>query len=145
MSRTTRKHVRVFYVDLMRDYPEVYFDPTALSTWLRLLVTSDQAWPSDPILPAAVRRADVDRLQGCGLIALGPNRQYAIKGYRAERQARADAGRKGALVRHSQSARTPNALLGEEDQRIRGSEDGLTRALTSTTRGRRGLVEPTPA
>lgn len=156
MSRTTRRYVPVFYVDFKRDHAATYYNPTALSTWLRLLVASDEAWPSDPELPSAVRRADLAALEADGLLSLGPNRTYAIKGYRADRERRAAGGRPGGLALRLLNDRRTNAershserttIVGpvSEDQRIRGSE-GSTSPLTHTERARsQRLVEPFPA
>lgn len=94
-----RKFVRVYYVDLQRDYPAIFFDPTALSTWLRLLIVSDQTWPSQPVLPAAVRRADLDKLTKAGLVRVGDNRVYRLKGYDQERGDRQEKARRGARKR----------------------------------------------
>lgn len=148
MSRTTRKHVRIYYVDLQRDYPEVFFDPTCLSTWLRLLIASDQAWPSAPVMPDAMRRADLAKLESAGLLAVGPAKQFALKGWQEEREGRAAAGKAGASGRianaqRSLGERTAIALRGGEDKSIRGRELGSTSPLTHTERPRsQRLVEP---
>lgn len=100
MTREQRRFVRVYYVDLKRDYPTVYYSPTALSTWVRLLVGADEAWPSTPELPAAVRRADLDALQGCGLVSVLPGRTYNLKGYVTERGERQEKARNAAVARY---------------------------------------------
>lgn len=100
MSREQRRFVRVYYVDLKRDYPTVYYSPTALGTWLRLLVGSDESWPSTPELPSALRRADLDLLRSCGLVTVMPNRRYALKGYVTERGDRQEKARRAADARY---------------------------------------------
>lgn len=100
MSREKRKFVRVYYVDLKRDYPEVWYDPTCRSTWLGLLVGSDEDWPSIPELPSAVRRADLEKLTGCGLVEVLPGRRYVLKGYQVEREERHAKARKAAAASH---------------------------------------------
>ena len=107
MPRTARPYARVYYVDLQRDYPQVWFDPTALGTWLRMLVLADQAWPTMPELPRALRRADLEILTGCGLVILEPNHRYRIKGYeleRTQRQAHAQAAAAGRWNGHDEDS-----------------------------------------
>lgn len=96
-----RKFVRVYYVDLERDYPDIFFDPTALSTWLRLLVNADKVWPTIPQLPPAVRRSDLAKLKSSGLVCLQPNHRYVIKGYDTERAIRNANARKAAAASHA--------------------------------------------
>ena len=50
-----RKYVRVYYNDMIRDYPEVWADDAQLATWLRLLATADPMWPTPPELPRSVK------------------------------------------------------------------------------------------
>ena len=100
MSREQRRFVRVYYVDLKRDYPTVYYSPTGLSTWLRLLVASDESWPSTPELPAAVRRTDLELLRTSGLVTVLPGRRFTLKGYVAERGDRQEKARKAAGARY---------------------------------------------
>ena len=97
MADRGRPFARVYYRDLKQDYPQVYFDPTALAAYVRLLVEAEVAYPSDPILPKAVRRADLELLTNCGLvIRLNGHEQYQVKGYRVEREQRSEHAKKGA-------------------------------------------------
>jgi hypothetical protein len=73
MPRSSRPFARVYYDDLESDHGAVFYNPTALSTWLRLLILAEKAWPSMPQLPAAVRRADLETLRKDGLLFLLEN------------------------------------------------------------------------
>lgn len=95
MARTDRPYVRVYYVDLERDYPAIYANDTATATWLRLLVLSEKAWPIDPELPRSVKSRGLRLLTAAGLVKLLDGHRYQIKGYRKERGAR-EARAKGA-------------------------------------------------
>lgn len=109
MSRVQRKFVRVYYVDLKRDYPDIWYDATACHTWLRLLVAADESWPSIPELPPAIRRADTDKLVRCGLLEVLPGRRYHLKGYVTERTDRQEKARKAAIASHGGGADAPAA------------------------------------
>lgn len=80
-----RRFVRIYYDDLEKGHPGVWFDPTCLSTYARLLAGCDKAWPSDPEMPAAVRRADLAELRASGLVIDHSNHRYTVKGYAKER------------------------------------------------------------
>lgn len=88
-----RRFVRVYYDDLEKDYGQTcWYDPTGLSTFVRLLAGCDKAWPSLPEMPRSVRRADLAELLTSGLVTLESNGRYSCKGYakeRAEREAKA--------------------------------------------------------
>lgn len=89
-----RRFVRVYYDDLADDYPRVYYDPTCLASYVRLLAACDSAWPSLPELPVSIRRADLAILRAEGLLVDHSHRRFTIKGYeqeRKERQAQASA------------------------------------------------------
>lgn len=86
--------VRIYYGKLQKEYPLVLYDPTALATYVRLLIVADQAWPAKPVLPTATRRADLELLRKGDLVTVGDHDIYTIKGYhkdRAKRQATARA------------------------------------------------------
>lgn len=93
MSRAQRPFVRIYYVDLQRDYHAVLYDPTALATYTRLLIIADQAWPAKPVLPKAVRQADLKMLAVGDLVTVGEHDTYTIKGYHKDRAARAKVAR----------------------------------------------------
>lgn len=100
MSRVERPYVRVYYEDLQRDYPDVFFHRTAFGTYVRLLVLAAQAYPSDPVLPVESRR-DLELLERRTLLERINGRQFRIKGYLPERTARAEHAKKGAEARHA--------------------------------------------
>jgi len=89
MSKAERPFARVYYVDLERDHPTTFYDPTALSTWLRLLILSEKAWPALPDLPTSIRRADLKTLEADNLYEAQPNGQFLLRGWRKEREKRA--------------------------------------------------------
>ena len=86
MSRTDRRWARFYFDDFIRDYPEVYADDAAFATWMRLLVVAEKAWPAQPELPRSVRVKSLQKLRG--LVAVGPNFTFSIKGFDAERSRR---------------------------------------------------------
>lgn len=90
--------MRIYYDKLEREYPEILFDPTCLTTYARLLIGCDKAWPSLPELPKAMRRADLTILRNLGVLLDQPAGRYTMLGYaksRARREARARTGAKG--------------------------------------------------
>jgi len=94
-----RLFVKVYYEDLERDYPEVWHDPDAVITWLRLLVIQDKLWPQTPPLPRFAKARVLTQLTKCGLVILVPPDGYRIKGYQSDRLARQDAARNAARMR----------------------------------------------
>lgn len=103
----SRRFVRVYYDDMIRDYPEVWNDDRQLSTWLRLLAASDPVWPTKPELPRAVKATVLQRLKDSSLISALPSHRYEVKGFEAERQRRADAARTAAAVRWQSKSNAP--------------------------------------
>ncbi len=93
-----RKYVRVYFNDLIRDYPEVWADDAALATWLRLLATADPMWPTPPELPRSAKARIVSRLAASGLLQVVGGR-FTVKGLDTERTARQDAARNAAASR----------------------------------------------
>jgi hypothetical protein len=116
-------------------FASIYHDDHHLAAWLRLLLVADQSYPASGQVPAGVRRASVKALADVGLIdPMGVGR-YRIHGLDAERKRRSDPARVGAIARWSDSKRiaigmpshsdrTPNAILGrDEDEKRRGREE----------------------
>lgn len=93
-----RPYVRVYYNDLIRDYPEVWGDDAQLATWLRLLATADPMWPTPPELPRSAKARVLDRLVKSTLLSLLPTHRFRVKGLDEERSRRAEAGRVGGLA-----------------------------------------------
>lgn len=98
-----RRYLRVYHLDLQTEYPEVWFDPTAPTTWLRLLSLTDLAWPAPATLPRAVRRADLTLLTNVGLVTLIDRDRFTMKGYAKERTHRADKARESVSHRYERS------------------------------------------
>lgn len=96
----SRPYARIYYQDLKRDYPEVWFDPTALSTFVRLLTEAEIAYPAEPELPRSIRRADLSILTACGLIqVVNGHGVYRVKGHAKERAERLERAGRGAAKR----------------------------------------------
>lgn len=103
MSRVDRRYLRVYFDDLERDHPDVWYDPTCLSTFVRLLALSEKAWPTMPEIPVSVRRADLAKLVAAGMIEYLPNHRFVLKGWVTERGHRAKVARENVDKRHSGS------------------------------------------
>lgn len=99
MADNDRKYVRVYYNDLIRDYPEVWSDNDQLATWLRLLATADPMWPTPPELPRSVKARALGRLVDASLVSTVADGRYRMKGMEAERTRRGDAARNAAAMR----------------------------------------------
>lgn len=94
-----RKYVRVYYNDLIRDYPDVWASDAALATWLRMLATADPMWPTPPELPRSVRAKPLGDLVDASLVSVDGAHRFQMKGMDAERTRRSDAGRNAAAQR----------------------------------------------
>ena len=105
-----RPYARVYYVDLERDYPEVYRDNDLLSTWLRLLCVAEAMWPAVPEVPRSAKATLVRELVRLGLIALIVPYSYSVKGLDAERTARSNAARNAAASRWASPSALPSAM-----------------------------------
>lgn len=98
-----RRFARIYFDDLEKDYPEVWFDPTGLSTFVRLLALSEKAWPGLPEFPRAVRRSDLALLERLGLVTPTDHNRYSMKGWGQEREARASKARDSVRSRYDRS------------------------------------------
>lgn len=111
MSRTDRKFARIYYDDLMAEFPAVFVDDAALATWVRLLILAERVWPTVPEIPRSVRIKTYQRLVEAGLVLPVPPHCYRIRGLDAERSRRQDIARNANAVRWEstkQSERSPN-------------------------------------
>lgn len=117
-----RKYVRVYYNDLIRDYPEVWGDDAALATWLRMLATADPMWPTPPELSRSVKASPLRRLEAAGLVERLPANRYRMKGMEAERAMRSQSARNAAAVRW-QGDRTPRPDADAMPKRNEQSKD----------------------
>lgn len=105
-----RKYVRVYYNDLIRDYPEIWADNDRLATWLRLLATADPMWPTPPELPRSVKPRVFGQLVDSSLVTTAGEGRYRMKGLDAEREMRSQNGRNAAAKRwHSEGTPAQNA------------------------------------
>lgn len=103
-----RPYARVYYVDLERDYPQVWRDDALLATYVRLLCVAEAMWPGVPEVPRSARSANVKRLVEASLVKLVPPYGFRIKGMDAERSARRNAARIAAAARWSDAPAMPN-------------------------------------
>lgn len=105
-----RRFARVYYDDLERDYPGLFYDPTTLSTWLRLLILSEKAWPALPELPRAARRADLEKLVSLGILEHLDHSRFALRGWVKDREVRAAHGRKAVGSRKDRPTWVPTRV-----------------------------------
>jgi hypothetical protein len=98
-----RPFARIYYVDLARDYPDIWTDDASLANYVRLLSMADTTWPVTPEIPRSVRRSMVERLVHSTLIKLLPPFGYAVKGFEVERSARSDQAKHAAEVKYARS------------------------------------------
>jgi hypothetical protein len=120
MADADRKYVRVYYNDLIRDYPDVWADNDQLATWLRLLATADPMWPTPPELPRSVKPRVLGRLVDSSLVVTTADHRYRMKGLDAERDMRAQSARNAAAKRwHSEGIQTSDAGAMPKRERIR--------------------------
>ena len=96
---TDRPFARVYYVDLERDYPEVYHDDHLYATWGRLLAIAEAMWPVVPEIPRSAKAAYVKALVATSLVIRDGAYGYRIKGLDDERTARRTAARTAASKR----------------------------------------------
>jgi len=108
--KSDRRYVRVYDDDLRRDYPDIWRDDRALSTWLRLLSVADKMWPTPPELPRSATPAAVATLVASGLVELMPEHCYRIRGHDAERIARRNAASNAAAYRWGNANAHANAM-----------------------------------
>lgn len=103
-----RPYARVYYVDLERDYPEVWKDDAMLATFVRLLCLCEAAYPMRLEIPRSADDAAVERLLATGLVFSAGGFTFGIKGMDAERNARSNAARNAAASRWSDARAMPN-------------------------------------
>lgn len=112
-----RPFARIYYVDLQRDYPEVWRDNDAHATYSRLLALADATWPVVPEVPRSEKRPHVQKLIDASLVSMCTEFGYRIKGFDAERSARsskasnAAGSRWGIAPSNANGNANGNALL----------------------------------
>lgn len=119
--KPVRNFARVYYDDLMREYPAVYADDALLATWLRLLILAEKMWPAVPEVPRSTRPRAFHALVDSGLVIEVPPHSFRIKGLDAERTRRQDAARNAARNRWS-NADAPADALPRRDETRRDEE-----------------------
>jgi hypothetical protein len=118
-----RPYSRIYYVDLQRDYADVWHDDAALATYIRLLTVAEAMWPALPEVPRSARPRPLRVLVDAGLvltIARGP--YYRIKGMDAERTARSSAASHAARIRHGTAETMPNRAEPNQTEPTRAQE-----------------------
>ena len=117
-----RNYARVYYeiVDHPR-FERVYRNPSALGTWLQMLLTADAMYPMTPPMPP--RNPTVRLLIDVGLVIQKPGNRYSMRGLEAERERRSAIGRNAAAVRHG-SERNANALPAEQSKEKKEQSNG---------------------
>jgi hypothetical protein len=123
------------YHKFSREFPDIWSDDHALSTWIRLLMVADASWPTRPPLPRSARSKPLNCLVVAGLVILD-GEVYTVRGLDAERTRRSNAGRIGAAVRW-QSERNASAMPRREENRR-----GLTGSRVNTGRAPLRPVDP---
>jgi hypothetical protein len=93
-----RPFARIYYVDLQRDYPEVWRDNDVHATYSRLLALADATWPVIPEVPRSEKRPYVQKLIDASLVSMCSEFGYRIKGFDAERSARSNAASNAASI-----------------------------------------------
>jgi hypothetical protein len=123
MPDPERKYVRVYYNDLIRDYPEVWSDNDQLATWLRLLATADPMWPTPPELPRTVRSRPLAALVSASLVEIITTHRFRMKGMDAERSRRQDAARNAAASRWQSKSTAETMPTKDEQSKAEQSND----------------------
>ena len=95
-------------------FERVYRNPSALGTWLQMLLIADAMYPVSAPMPP--RNPTVRMLIDCGLVIEKPSNRYSIRGLSAERERRAASARIGAAVRW-QSERNADAMPRRDETR----------------------------
>jgi hypothetical protein len=130
-----RKYVRVYYNDLIRDYPDVWYDDADLAAFVRLLSTADPMWPTPPELPRTVKARALDALKKAGLVIEYPRHRFGIKGLDAERSKRSDAASNAARNRWGNAERNATRTAEPMPTKDEPSKPEQTRAEPNARTG----------
>lgn len=79
-------------------FERVYRNPSALGTWLQMLLTADAMYPMPAPMPP--RTPTVRLLIDTGLVIEKAGSRYSMRGLEAERERRSAIGRNAAAVRY---------------------------------------------
>lgn len=116
MARNDRRFARFYYDDFQRDYPDVYANDAAFSSWMRLLVIAERAWPAPAELPRSISQEAIDALEYFGLIVLGKRDTFSVKGHNEERTRRRAIAVAAASAKGAPSA-VPNGAPSADPRR----------------------------
>jgi hypothetical protein len=94
-----RPFARFYYVDFLRDYPQIARDNDALATYLRLLAIADAMYPAVPEVPRSEKAVHVRKLVEATLVKLVPPYGFQIKGMEVDRGRRYERARTAASTR----------------------------------------------
>ena len=141
----TNPYSRVYWsvIDDAR-FEGIYTDDRHFSTWVRLLMIADGAFPAPASVPRAARTASVRALADRGIIDLLPGGLFRVHGMNGERERRAEHS--GGLVRAATAIRgaggrfLPAVVTSGGDQRVQLSEtrQDETRRDKQATAGNHG-------
>ena len=86
----------------------IYCNNDHLSTWLRLLLAADMAWPAPADIPTSAKARSLAALEAAGVIQIMPGGLFTFHGLDSERGRRRDAAASSAVQRWG-SGRIPDA------------------------------------
>lgn len=92
-----RPFARVYYVDLEKDYPAIFYSPD-VAVYVRLLAIAEAMWPKVPEVPRSEPTPAIARLVASGLVEQMPRARFAIKGLDVERTRRQARAREAAAM-----------------------------------------------
>jgi hypothetical protein len=102
-----RPYSRVYWSVRSDDrFVGIYTDNDHLSTWLRLLISADAAWPAPADLPRSARQRSINALAESGLIELLPGDLFRVHGLDNEREARSTKARESVMHRYNDRSTT---------------------------------------
>ena len=122
---TPRPYSRVYHeiVEHPR-FERVYRNPSALGTWLQLLLTADAMYPMPAPMPP--RTPTVRLLIDCGLVIVRTGNRYSMRGLSEERERRSDAARNAAAMRW-QSGRNAEPMPRRDETRLEEKSSAVAR------------------
>lgn len=138
MSTPKREYARIYH-DVVddSDMKPIYANDLAWSTWTKLLLIGDQAWPSSGMLPAGLSRQGLKLCVDHGAVIVDGNR-FRIRGMDKERTSRSERARRAANALHGGSERSEDA-----------DDDGMQSHPPSTANGEQthpsGTAEKVPS
>lgn len=129
-----RRYARFYYERFIREYPDIYDNDRLFATWMRFLVGSEKAWPNDPELPRWVTTATLNTLVAKEVLTV-TGFHYQLRGYRAERERRANIGRAGAHAKWHANA----SAIAHANADAKAMHSTRTSTSTSKKKGIQGV------